>query len=99
SMQRGSNEVAHWDNDYHFWQQDMFEDPAFPRMSFIEKKYCGDPTNWWVPNRACSEAMLRSAGFKILVHPEEEVFICRWQRIEDCHAVYPEKAWAPASPS
>ena len=24
-----------------------------------------DDTNWWVPNRACTEAMLRSAGFAI----------------------------------
>ena len=34
-------------------------------------------TNWWIPNRACVEAMLRSAGFEILDHPEEEVFLCR----------------------
>lgn len=92
SMQRGSNGVAQWDNDYHFWQQDMFDDPTFPRMCFIEKKYCGDPTNWWVPNRACSEAMLRSAGFKIIAHPEDEVFVCRWQALEHCHAVYPQKS-------
>ena len=29
------------------------------------------------PNRACAEAMLRSAGFAILAHPEEEVYLCR----------------------
>ena len=23
------------------------------------------PTNWWAPNRACSEAMLRSSGFQV----------------------------------
>jgi tRNA (mo5U34)-methyltransferase len=89
SMQRGSNEVCEWDEDYHFWQQEMFNDPAFPRMHFIEKKYCGDPTNWWVPNRACTEALLRSAGFEMIAHPEEEVFICRWQPLEAVHAVYP----------
>ena len=89
SMQRGSNDAIELDDDYHFWQQGIFNEPAFPRMHFIENKYCGDPTNWWVPNRACSEALLRSAGFKIVAHPEDEVFICRWQPTDETHAVYP----------
>jgi tRNA (mo5U34)-methyltransferase len=46
-------------------------------MHFIEHKYAEDPTNWWAPNRACVEAMLRSAGFAIAAHPEEEVYLCR----------------------
>jgi tRNA (mo5U34)-methyltransferase len=45
-------------------------------MHFVERRYAGDPTNWWIPNRACFEAMLRSAGFCISAHPEEEVYIC-----------------------
>ena len=63
--------------DYHFWETDILMNPAFPQAHFIEKKYSGDITNWWMPNRACSEAMLRSAGFDIIEHPEEEVYICR----------------------
>jgi tRNA (mo5U34)-methyltransferase len=55
----------------------MFARPDFPVMYFIEHKYAGDPTNWWIPNRACTEAMLRSAGFNIIAHPEEEVFVCQ----------------------
>jgi tRNA (mo5U34)-methyltransferase len=90
SMQRGSSEVEPVEKDYHFWETEIFERPGFPRMCFIEKRYAGDPTNWWVPNRACAEAMLRSAGFKVVDHPEEEVFICRWKEAEDGpHAVYP----------
>ena len=77
SMQRGSEEAAPVEEDYLFWQTDIFERSDFPRMYFIEKKYAGDPTNWWIPNRACTEAMLRSSGFEILDHPESEVFICR----------------------
>lgn len=77
SMQRGSDEVASLEDDYEFWNEDIFEKPGFPRLCFIEKKYSGDPTNWWVPNRACSEAMLRSAGFTIEANPEEEVYVCR----------------------
>jgi tRNA (mo5U34)-methyltransferase len=94
SMQRGSNEIAAWEHDYRFWEEDIFAHRAFPRMHFIENSYCGDPTNWWVPNRACSEAMLRSAGFKIIAHPEDEVFICGRQEIEHEHAVYPAQASA-----
>jgi tRNA (mo5U34)-methyltransferase len=45
-------------------------------MHFVEKRYAGDSTNWWVPNRACVQAMLRSAGFRIEAHPEPEVYIC-----------------------
>ena len=78
SMQRGSEKEADVSEDYLFWQTDIFDRPEFPRMYFVEKKYAGDPTNWWIPNRSCAEAMLRSAGFEIISHPESEVFICRW---------------------
>ncbi|HET7625066.1 MAG TPA: TIGR04290 family methyltransferase [Verrucomicrobiae bacterium] len=92
SMQRGSDEAEPVNENYHFWQTDIFERPDFPRLYFIEKKYAGDPTNWWIPNRACAEAMLRSAGFEILSHPEQEVFICRWKETTgESHAVYPAR--------
>ena len=77
SMQRGSSEVAQVRNDYEFWQQDHFDEPGYPKMHFIEHDYAHDCTNWWAPNRACSAAMLRSAGYEIVSHPEEEMFICR----------------------
>jgi tRNA (mo5U34)-methyltransferase len=77
SMLRGSPEKKRFEPDYHFWQMEHFEDPAYPRMYFVEHKYAGDPTNWWIPNRACAEAMLRSAGFTVVDQPEDEVFICR----------------------
>jgi tRNA (mo5U34)-methyltransferase len=77
SMLRGSAGVRDLAPDYPFTEQEIFDDPAFPRMYFIERKYSGDPTNWWVPNRSAMEAMLRSAGFVITDHPEAEVFICR----------------------
>jgi tRNA (mo5U34)-methyltransferase len=77
SMLRGSAEVKPFAKDYDFTDRAHFDDPAYPRLYFVEDRYAGDPTNWWVPNRACAEAMLRSAGFAIVDHPEEEVFICR----------------------
>ena len=81
SMQRGSSESEPIEPDYDFWQTGIFHQPSFPRMFFIENRYCQDPTNWWIPNRACSEAMLRSSGFDIIEHPEEEVYICKWRSL------------------
>lgn len=76
TMLRGTEHVQAWNDDYPFWRKDMFLDPAFPQMYFIEKKYSADPTNWWIPNRAAAEAILRSAGLEIVSHPEEETWIC-----------------------
>jgi tRNA (mo5U34)-methyltransferase len=77
SMQRGSKDVAHTEEDYSFWDSEQFDKPGYPLLYFIESRYAQDPTNWWIPNRACAEAMLRSAGFEIVNHPEEEVYVCR----------------------
>jgi tRNA (mo5U34)-methyltransferase len=77
SMQRGSDEVSEVKENHNFWNTELFMKPGFPRLHFIEHRYADDPTNWWVPNRACVEAMLRSSGFEIVGHPEEEVYLCR----------------------
>jgi tRNA (mo5U34)-methyltransferase len=90
SMQRGSDAVEPVAPDYPFWETEIFNRPDFPRLHFIEQAYAGDPTNWWVPNRACSEALLRSAGFDIISHPEQEVFVCRRRELPGgSRAVYP----------
>jgi tRNA (mo5U34)-methyltransferase len=92
SMQRGSREVAAVAADYDFSETAHFDDPGYPKLHFIEHEYSHDPTNWWVPNRACTQAMLRSAGFEIAVHPEEEVYLCRrTQRPDWAGAVYPAR--------
>jgi len=76
SMQRGDPAVLAVADDYPFQETAVFNESGYPRMHFVEKSYAGDPTNWWIPNRACVEAMLHSAGFTILDHPENEVYIC-----------------------
>jgi tRNA (mo5U34)-methyltransferase len=84
TMLRGSAEAPLLEEDYPFAERAIFEAPGYPRLSFVERRYAGDPTNWWIPNRACAEAMLRSAGFAIMAHPEPEVFICsREERPDD----------------
>ena len=82
SMLRGSPEVAPLEPDYPFDNADVFDEPGYPALYFVERLYAGDPTNWWIPNRACVEAMLRSAGFEITDHPEDEVYICRLRSLQ-----------------
>ncbi len=93
TMQRGSRDLSDVADDYDFQDTAHFSDPSYPAMYFIEKNYSGDNTNWWVPNRACTEAMLRSSGFAPRAHPEHEVYLCRRIEIPLTHegprAVYP----------
>ncbi len=92
TMQRGSETVDPIKGDYDFFEQDHFDEPGYPKMHFIEHHYAHDPTNWWAPNQACSEAMLRSAGFELLQHPEPEVYLCRrTERQAMDGAVYPAR--------
>jgi tRNA (mo5U34)-methyltransferase len=102
SMQRGDDRVDEIGCDYGFEEREIFDRPGFPRMHFIEHRYSGDPTNWWIPNRACAEAMLRSAGFDILNRAEEEVYVCRWRALNtpawDHRAVYPGRGAAESNP-
>ncbi len=97
SMQRGSPEIATVADDYGFWDAAHFDAPGYPKLHFIEHAYANDPTNWWAPNRAAAAAMLRSAGFAIEQHPEQEMFICRRvERAADGYgAVYPAKGRTP----
>ncbi len=92
SLQRGSESVAPVAADYDFWDKAHFSEPGYPKLHFIEHSYAKDATNWWAPNRACSLAMLRSAGYEVLRHPEEEIFVCRHvAAATEFGAVYPSK--------
>jgi tRNA (mo5U34)-methyltransferase len=92
SMQRGSEDVEPVAGDYAFEETAHFDRPGYPKLHFVEKSYSRDPTNWWVPNAACAEAMLRSAGFEIVGHPEQEVYVCRATGpVEQDAAVYPAR--------
>jgi len=49
---------------------------AWPKMAFIEHKIANDATNWWAPNHACVEALLRAAAFRVVNRPEHEFYLC-----------------------
>ncbi len=83
SLQRGSLKIAQVEPDYDFWEQEIFEKPGYPKMYFVEKSFSKDPTNWWIPNRACALAMLRSAGFDITCNPEDDVYVCKRRATHD----------------
>jgi tRNA (mo5U34)-methyltransferase len=63
--------------DYPFDETRIFNEPGAPRMQFIEHRFAGDPTNWWIPNAPCTQAMLRSAGFCIEGRRGSDIYICR----------------------
>jgi tRNA (mo5U34)-methyltransferase len=77
SMLRGSPGRFPAAPDYPFEEREIFDHPAWPRLHFVEHRYAHDETNWWIPNRACAEAMLRSAGFSPSPVPGTEVYLCR----------------------
>jgi tRNA (mo5U34)-methyltransferase len=49
---------------------------GWPKMAFIEHRFAGDPTNWWVANHAGVEAMLRSSGLRVKARPGHEMYLC-----------------------
>ncbi|MBF0394878.1 MAG: TIGR04290 family methyltransferase [Alphaproteobacteria bacterium] len=91
SMRRGAAEVEPLPANVDFWRTDLFDRPGYPKLHFVEHRYADDPTNWWIPNRACVEAMLRDSGFRIEGHPEDEVYLCRPAEGGGGGAVYPAK--------
>lgn len=83
TMQQGSPDILQVPEDHPFHvpgtirPPGYFDNPAYPKMHFIERSFARDWTNWWAPNASCAQAMLRAAGFVIEAQPEEEVCLCR----------------------
>lgn len=62
--------------DFGIHERDLLLDDGWPKMAFIEHSLAGDPTNWWAPNRAAVEAMLRSSGLRLLDRLDTEIYLC-----------------------
>lgn len=102
TMQQGSKDTIDVPEEHPFFVPNtiqsppIFDEPAYPKMHFIEKSFANDWTNWWAPNAACSAAMLRAAGFTIEAQPEPEVYMCRVAPVPYAKygpaAVYPAQA-------
>ncbi|HEX8426914.1 TIGR04290 family methyltransferase [Hymenobacter sp.] len=63
-------------DDFGLHDRQRLEESYWPKMAFIENKMAGDITNWWVPNHACIEAMLRSCGLRVSARPGHEIYLC-----------------------
>jgi len=57
-------------------ERERLQSPGWPRMAFIEQRLADDPTNWWAPNSACVQAMLRSSGFDVEAQLAHETWLC-----------------------
>jgi len=82
TMVRGSESIRRYAENYHFWNKEIFKDPEFPQMYFIENRYADDPTNWWIPNASACEGILRSSGLEIEMHPEAETWVCSPRNVQ-----------------
>jgi tRNA (mo5U34)-methyltransferase len=60
--------------------RDELQSASFPRMSFLERVYRGDFSNWWVPNYEALEPLARSAGLKVLARPHPEMLVAKPER-------------------
>jgi len=60
--------------------REAFREPGWPKLAFIEHRFSGDPTNWWAPNHAAAEAMLRSSGLRVTARPGHEIYLCEPNR-------------------
>ena len=58
-------------------EREIMRADGWPKLAFIERSLAGDPTNWWAPNDACVEAMLRTTGLAVVERPGHEIYVCR----------------------
>jgi tRNA (mo5U34)-methyltransferase len=50
-------------------------EPGWPKLAFIEHRLANDPTNWWAPNHAGVEAMLRASGMRVTERLGHEIYL------------------------
>jgi tRNA (mo5U34)-methyltransferase len=69
-------EVFEDTQDHEIDERGVLLQRGWPKMAFVEHRFANDPTNWWIPNHACIEALLRSSGFKVTGRPGHEIYMC-----------------------
>lgn len=63
-------------DDYGVNEVAAFDQPAWPKLYFIEKNFNGDESNWWFATRSCLKAMLRTSGFRTIEETSNpEIFV------------------------
>lgn len=69
--------------DLPFDARETLLEPGWPKMAFLEHRFADDPTNWWAPNDACVEAMLRSCALDVVERPGYQLWVCRPRGLPD----------------
>lgn len=97
SLSMPGREAAATPEDVDIEDRRQLTAPSWPKMAFIEKKLAADQTNWWAPNHACTEALLRSTGMRIVARPLEETYLCEPDREgESSHWTWNEEEYLAA---
>jgi tRNA (mo5U34)-methyltransferase len=92
-----------WQEDFRINEREGLLEPGWPKLAFIENRFAGDPSNWWIANHAAVEALLRSAGLRITGYPGDEIYLCEpnpeapscmttWNRAEYLSAINSSEA-------
>lgn len=76
SLTTGDTTISEQAEEPDLQRREALRAPGWPTLAFIEQTMAGDPTNWWVPNHAAVQAMLRSTGMRILSSPGTELYLC-----------------------
>lgn len=76
TMTAPGDEVLEAETNYDLHEREIMSHPGWPKMAFIEHRVADDPTNWWAPNHACVQAMLRAAGFDNIRCIAHEIYTC-----------------------
>ena len=76
----GDEVSADTDVDRDVMDREDFLAAGWPKIAFIEHAFAGDATNWWAPNHAAAEAMLRSSGMRVLGRAAHEIYLCQPER-------------------
>jgi tRNA (mo5U34)-methyltransferase len=71
------DEVVEPPGDLPIDRRERLTEPGWPKAAFVERALAGDETNWWAPNHAAVEAMVRSAGLEVVERPGHELYVCR----------------------
>lgn len=79
SLMTPGEEVATQTQNLQFADLERMTAPEWPKMAFVEHRFEDDPTNWWLPNHACVEALLRSCSMEVVGRPAWEIYLCRPQ--------------------
>jgi tRNA (mo5U34)-methyltransferase len=76
SLELPGESVAADTADRDILAREALHERGWPKMAFIEGRFAGDATNWWIPNHAACEALLRTAGLRVVRRPGREIYLC-----------------------